>query len=251
MKRTVIAAGIVILLTGSLLQSVGQSIVDTTTASKWYFGVKGGLLLATVWGPDQPSTSNGTVGSLIESILPGASAGFTLPIWFSKVFVLEPELLLSTKGVRWQLLDSSSVAGDTITWDIGRHFLHVEVPVLARLFLLKPQKRFRPVIYAGPQLSVNLYSYTEKEVNAGTSYSRNSWSLADSIPFVDVSGVAGLSLYIRAGRGYFIIDARGHAGFLNMGNGIENGEYPQVIHSLYAVGSVGYCFNPKRRKELW
>ncbi len=252
MTRHVSVAGIALMLAMTSVAVRAQSIIDTTTASKWYLGVKGGLLISTAWGPDRPDPADNLVESVLETVLAGASAGFSLPIWFSPNFVLEPEVLLSTKGLRWKLLDSNTIQNDTIKWDIKRRYINFDIPVLAKLVLLKNSKRFRPVIYAGPQLSLNVFSYTAKEVNAGASYSSGLWSLADSIPFVDISGVAGLSLQIRAGRGYFIIDARGHAGFLNQGNGLEDdADFPRVIRNLYAVGSVAYCFNPKRRKELW
>lgn len=247
MKRTAVGAFALFAVLSAVSTLRAQSVVDTTSASKFYIGVKGGLVLSTVWGPDLPAAGT-LVESALESLLPGVSAGVNVPFIFNDHFILEPELLFTTKGVRW--IDTTSRDWDNVEESVMRRHNHIDIPVLAKLIMLKPERRFRPVIYLGPQLSLNIHSYTKKKGEQETSYSHNYYTLYDSTSFVDLSVVGGLGLHIRAGRGFFIIDARGNVGFLNSGNG-DGGTYPGVIRNLYAVGSISYCFNPKRKKSLW
>jgi hypothetical protein len=225
----------------------GQSIIDTTTASKWYVGIKGGFVLATVWGPGSPWKAAG--GTLVDGVAgtltPNVSAGANFPIIINDHFTLEPEVLITTKGTRWR--DTTELI---VEQEITRRQLSIDVPVLAKLMILKPEKRFRPAIYAGPQVSLNVYTWKSIDGQQTASWSNRTYSQNDSTLIVDVSAVGGLALHIRAGRGFFIVDARVGMGFLNMGSG-DTEYYPAYIRNAYGTGSVAYCFNPKRRKSLW
>lgn len=77
---------------------------------------------------------------------------------------------------------------------------------------------------------------------------KNRWSMRDSSSFVDVGVVAGLALHIRAGRGFFIVDARAGTGFIDQDNSEQSA---LTIRNIWASGFVSYCFNPKKKKTLW
>jgi len=226
----------------------GQTVIDTSSASKFYIGVKGGFALSTMWGPDRPTAQGTGNESVLSSLLPGASVGINIPIFIRDHFVLEPEVLFTTKGTQW--IDSTNIFEEVKETVMRRHN-HIDIPVLAKLVTRESSKRFHPIVYAGPQFSVNVLSYTKKRGEQATSHSQNYWNLSDSTSWVDVSVVAGVGMHLRAGRGFFVVDVRGHGGFLNMGNGEDSDNYPRVVRNLYGAFYVGYCFNPKKKKSLW
>jgi hypothetical protein len=225
-----------------------QSVVDTSSASRFYLGIKGGFALSTVWGPDRPLAQGSASEGALGSFLPGVSVGMNIPIIIRDHFIIEPELLFTTKGTQW--IDSTNTFEEVKETVIRRHN-HIDVPVLIKLVGRDLSKRFRPILYAGPQFSVNVLSYTKKKGEQAMSHSQNYWTLSDSTSWVDISLVGGVGMHLRAGRGFFVIDLRGHGGFLNMGNGEECDCFPRIIHNLYGVISIGYCFNPKKKKSLW
>jgi len=249
------AGGLLLVLVGAWLLPAGaQSLIDTSTASKWYFGGKAGFVLSTVWGPDRPWGPNGPttaattfVGEVAETILPGVSFGLNFPIIFHEHFILEPEVLFSTRGTRWEALggiDTTGGAYEEVTETVVRMYEYIDVPVLAKLVMRAKQKRWRPMLYLGAQASLCVHSYTSVR---GESL-RRSWSLLapDSSSFFDAAVIGGLGIHIRAGRGFFIVDVRGALGLPDVARTDD-----KVLRNIYGTGYIAYCFNPKKKKTLW
>jgi hypothetical protein len=241
MKRCVLLVAFVVALAG-LSRQAAAGIVDTSSASKVYVGVKAGLVLSTFWGPGRVNEGS-LYQSVVNTLLAGVTAGVDVPIILRDHFTLEPEVLFTTRGCQWND-DSVGVVDVKKTYYLRVNY--IDVPVLAKLVLLKPQARFRPMLYAGAQLGFRVEShvkgkgYDPHKING----SIQEHSVADSTNFFDLEGLVGLGLQIRAGRGFFIVDVRGNLGLL------EVGKY-SAYRNWYGTGSVAYCFNPKRKKSLW
>jgi hypothetical protein len=245
---------VAVLLSAWLLPAGAQSVIDTSTASKWYIGGKAGFVLSTVWGPERPwgpkgapSAATTFVGEVIETIMPGVSFGLNFPIIFHDHFILEPEVLFSTRGTRWEVgggIDTTGGAYEEVTETVLRMYEYIDVPVLAKLVMLNRQKRFRPVLYLGAQASLCVHSYTSVR---GDNL-RRSWSLlaSDSSSFFDFGVIGGLAVHIRAGRGFFIVDVRGALGLQDVARTDD-----KILRNIYGTGYISYCFNPKKKKTLW
>lgn len=91
----------------------------------------------------------GEASDLVEA-RQGAITGVYLHLPLNRVLSLRPELLFSLRGGRTlvRVADPPSIA------DLDIELAYFEVPVLARAAL--PRGRFRPVVFGGPSLAVQI-----------------------------------------------------------------------------------------------
>jgi hypothetical protein len=220
-----------------------QSVIDTSSATNVYVGVKAGLVLSTMWGPGQPKAGT-VVEDVINSFVPAISGGVNVPVVLHDNFILESELLFSIRGMRWSDSLDQQLEGNEEQY--RRWHYYIDVPVIAKLVLFK-KWRLKPVLYLGPQFSLNIASYLRKKGSSGdASYSSRWWTLRDSSSYLDFAVVGGLCVHIRAGRGFFIVDARGALGLPD-----QESTDRTILRNIYATGYISYCFNPRRRRSLW
>ncbi len=127
MKKAVVVLAIVALVFTFAL--VNQASAQMVMSAK---GVKVGLNIANLSGDDVNDADARTLFSA------GAFARFGL----GPIFAIQPELLMSMKGAKWE---SGSIE---TTLDLT----YIEIPVLFRVNI--PLQTFVPAIYAGPYLGI-------------------------------------------------------------------------------------------------
>jgi hypothetical protein len=125
---------------------LGAAGTGTAFAQALSIGVKGGLNLATLGGPNAGAFDTRTTYTI---------AGFAT-YRLSNLLALQPEVLYTHKGG-----DAEAVEGTG-----GVRLSYVEVPVLARVLLPVPgSRRIQPHLFAGPAVGFRLGCQVDAEVD--------------------------------------------------------------------------------------
>jgi outer membrane protein W len=202
-------------------------------AGKTSIGVKGGLNITNASGG--PEEWNDT----IEAI-----AGFTGGVFVNHMLndklSIQAELLYSQKGFNFALLDET----DIFELDLTLNLDYFELPVLLK-YAFSPEKKFRPVLFAGPSFaycSASELTVTALGFSAGIDFS----SLTHTTDFGMVLG-GGFDYALSGGT--LVFDTRFHYGFTHVilsGDFEINGD-PQTIEeddfTNYGLSfMLGYTF---------
>ncbi len=117
-----------------------------------HFGVKAGLNLATVNGPDVSKVFSNT--ELKPGVVVGAYMTYDLVPFLS----IQPEVLYSMKGTK----ATENPSLPRLPVNVTQIYNYIEVPVLLKLNLpLGPALPFSPSIFAGPDFAFNVTSKSE------------------------------------------------------------------------------------------
>ncbi len=166
------------------------------------FGIKGGLNLAS-------QSVSGSGISLDEKLKPGIHFGVYSTIMFSEHLGLQPELLYSIQGTKFDAQDDASF-----------NFNYVNVPILLRYDINKFIN-----IHAGPQLGI----LTSAKSDDGT----NEEDVKDYIKSADVAAAFGLGVDLPFGLNFSL---RYNLGLLD----VESEEDDFEIKNRNIQISVGY-----------
>jgi hypothetical protein len=174
-------------------------------------GIKLGLNLANVTGDDAP---DGT------SMRLGFAGGGWITYSFSDLFAIQPELLYSMKGTKYD-----DVSGDQVTFKAD----YIEIPVLFRV-QLAGGGNFKPNFYAGPAVSF-LLSAKAGDVDVKDDLKSTDFGLI---------GGAGADFHMGAGPGKVTFDVRYEVGLTSTDN-VDDG-YDAKINNSAISFLVGYGF---------
>lgn len=157
-------------------------LITTSNAQHINMGIKGGLNLYTIHS-DNNSESK---------IKPGFNVGLIGHIHIKKHFAIQPELMFSTQGYRYNLS-----TGDKQTLKLN----YINLPVLFQYMF---NNGFR--LQAGPQLGILAWAHSKNN--------NNSIDTKDNFNPFDLSIAAGIS-YVHPPSG-FGVDARYNFGITNI-----------------------------------
>ena len=155
-----------------------------------------------------------------RSTLPGFAGGGFVMFPLTSMLTLQPELLYVAKGHKDPrvtfYLNGDPVGTADRTFKVG----YLEIPVLVRASL--PGGTIRPVLLAGPTLSVELDETVRVE-------SRSLVQMAtvvqtyptDSFRSLDVGGAFGAGLNVHSGVGIFSLEGRCTVGLLDLNDAGE------------------------------
>lgn len=187
-----------------LITFISSAILVKSGSAQILFGPQAGLSYATLTGTD-----------LSLNPKPEWHAGLLFDIGVGKHFSLQPSLLYSKKGYKYEYTFNTAQASDTSFYTIANvdaTLGYIDIPVLLNVYF-GDHKGF--IISAGPQLSVLL---TNQSVATSTSYyttngitsSEPQKETAFKFNPTDISLVAGIGyklpklllIYVRASTGF-------------------------------------------------
>jgi hypothetical protein len=140
MKRFIVVGCLVLFFAAGSQALCGQGIE---------YGVKGGLNLSNFGGSDADEWDN-RVGIAIGGFL-------AYPVM--NMFYIQPEVLYTMKGAKWDYDFGGASYTETLQLD------YLEIPVLAKLVIPLQNSTIKPMIYAGPAVAFNLKSNWHVEGN--------------------------------------------------------------------------------------
>ncbi len=176
------------------------------------FGVKAGLNLANVMGDDAEETS----------MKVGAVGGVFMCYDITEIFALQPELLFTMKGAKYDEGDT------TMSWKTN----YIEIPVLLRVNL-PTEGKIKPMLYAGPALGILMSAKDEDE------------DMKDYLKTMDIGIVAGAGVAYQLEKGAISFEARYEIGMGTVydltDEELEGREQPDLKNSVISF-MVGYGF---------
>lgn len=186
------------------------TLLSGVTYGQNAFGGKIGIQLAT-WDGDEE-----IIGDNLESIL-GFQLGAFFEIGITETFSIQPEFLFIQKGVKSSI--EETIFGETIKAEDAISLNYVEVPVLAKIDILKGEGT-QFFIVAGPSFGYALSGKQKSKLTASgtTETSTDDIEFGDDDGFArfDISAALGAGVSIPAGPGRFILDARYLFGLSNL-----------------------------------
>ena len=177
-------------------------------------GVKGGLNFANFHGED-------TEGMNLNSKM-GFCAGGFITYSINDVFAIQPEVLFTMKGTKWD-----TGYGATITYSLN----YVEIPVLFRLSMPN-QRSVRPSLFVGPYLAIKLSSKATLE-SGGVSVDLD-WG--EDVKTTDFGVVVGGGVDFALGSRPVTVDARytlGLTSFYEAPDDLKNGVLSVLVGFLF------------------
>ncbi len=157
-------------------------------------GVKGGLNFANFHGED-------TEGMDFSSKM-GYCAGGFITYSINDVFAIQPEVLFTTKGAKWNL-----GTGAVITFSVN----YLEIPVLAKLSIAS-QGSVVPSLFVGPYVAMKLSSKAKIEYEGESE--EDDWG--EDIKTTDFGVVVGGGVDFALGSRKVTVDARYTLGLTSM-----------------------------------
>jgi len=153
-------------------------------------GFKGGLNFANQsWSAEGISLSMTSVQEPIFGAFYLARVG--------KYFAIQPEVIYSQKGTKYEILDES----------LKIRLSYLEIPVLVK-FYVTPEGKAQPFLFAGPALGIKL---SAKGIVDGESE-----DISDEYKGTDFGLVFGGGLEYDLGKALFIVDLRYSLGLANI-----------------------------------
>ena len=176
------------------------------------FGVKAGLNLANAMGDDAEETS----------MKIGAVGGVFMCYDITEIFALQPELLFTMKGAKYDEGDT------TMSWKLN----YIEIPVLLRVNL-PTEGKIKPMLYAGPALGILMSAKDEDE------------DIKDYLKTMDIGVVAGAGVAYQLEKGAISFEARYEVGMSTVydlsDEELEGHDQPDVKNGVISF-MVGYGF---------
>ena len=200
-----------LLLSGALLAATA-GIAHAQSPS---FGIKAGASLTNAVG-------SATTGANYKNKF-GFHGGFVANLPVSDIFSIQPELLYSMKGYKFNGIDPYSA----VTYNFKQTLHYIDVPVLARI------NAGGLFFEAGPQIGYLVAA--KSSIDDGTVPTR-SYSGRDNLRKVDFGYAAGLGYQLPNGPG---IGLRYNGGFKNIFNTYEGAGARNSAFQLYLSYRLG------------
>ncbi len=169
---------------------------QTTGLSAW--GIKAGMNVSKFVGPNAKAPNGGGL-----NYKPGVSAGLFATYSFTNIFGIQPELLYSTKGARWNAMDDRPNYVTRVDY--------IEIPVLAKADI-PTHGTIQPSVYAGPDFAFRVRArqtvpgfYHNLDVN-------------NDFKSSDIGMALGAGTSYALSRGQLTLDARYILGFSKIDN---------------------------------
>ncbi|MFD2562171.1 porin family protein [Aquimarina rubra] len=178
------------------------------------FGAKAGLNLANITGDGTENLDMRTsfhIGALVE-----------IPL--SDKFALQPELMYSAQGAKFEFSDFGLTDESTIKLD------YLNIPVMAKFYVVEGLS-----IQAGPQLGILLSAKEEGEDSIDGEYEED---IKDFVSSIDLGLNFGLGYQLEAG---IFFEGRYNLGLTNINDDDEAVDDSSVRNSVIQF-SVGYKF---------
>jgi len=157
-------------------------------------------------------------------------AGFSGGAFFcyqsSDMFALQPELIYSMKGSKYEGTEMGMPFDATFTVE------YLELPVLAKIILSTGETK--PYLLAGPALGILLSSEGKVEMG-GISISDE----LEDVKSIDFGLVLGAGIDIDLGTGTLLFDARYNLGLTSIDDSVDDGDIKNSVISF----NVGYLFD--------
>ena len=217
-------------------------------------GFKVGLNLAT-WGGSDADDLGGAEDlvpgmSIDKKIRLGFSVGGFLTFSISETFSIQPELIYTMKGVKYEMSGSFEEMGVTITYDGEDIFklAYLEVPLLAKISFSSGSS-IRPNLQIGPAMAILLsakddweLSVTGEEQGVSMTISESDEEdVKDDFKDIDFGLVFGGGLDFDVGTGTVTVDARYSLGLLNIPDVEGDEDEPSIKNNVISV-MLGYSF---------
>ncbi|MCO6146815.1 porin family protein [Flavobacterium sp. NRK1] len=196
-----------IILSTALLFAIGF----TAKAQEIKYGVKAGVNFATLTGdiPDDVKTRTGFHA--------GAVAEFKL----TEEFSIQPELLYSQQGMKYDGIDADTGIKVKTTWKMD----YLILPVVAKYYIIEGFS-----IEAGPQIGYRLGAKIKAEASG---FGENEYDFKDDTKALDFGIIGGLAYDLPMG---LFFQARYNAGITKINEGDDS-----VQNDVFQL-SVGYKF---------
>lgn len=153
--------------------------------------------------------------------------GGYVTLGMTDLFSVQPELLYSMKGAKWDYTDLSG------TVNVTDRLSYIEIPVLFKVQLVGTPA-FKPNFYVGPQFSM-LLSAKEKSEASGQSAEAD---IKDNLKSTDFGLVGGVGANFPVGTGSLSLDIRYDLGLSKV---IDAAPAPKINNSAITF-LVGYGF---------
>jgi hypothetical protein len=140
----------------------------------------------------------------------GAITGVYLHLPLNRVVSVRPEILFSLKGGRTLTL----IAGTSDIAEVDIELAYLELPVLARLTL--PRGRFRPAVFAGPSVGIQIGCDFLFVVTADSSRFTCGEDEVSGIREWDFGYIAGAAIEMHLPRTTIGLQGRYSAGFRSL-----------------------------------
>jgi len=183
-----------------------------------YFGVKGGINLANVWGEDTDPDGALFIGWDDKKIKIGFAAGGYSTIVLTNWFALQPELLFTMQGTSYEY--SEELPGYSFWVKETLKLGYIQLPVLLK-FYIPMEGNVKINAFAGPYVAYNVYAKARVQVEE-TGFEdydeiediEDDWGWG--VRKFDYGAVAGAGVdFIIKGR-QLTVDARYTIGFANI-----------------------------------
>lgn len=196
------------------------AIITTTpaaSAQRPVVGVKAGLNYSDLYGDDVGSSES------LQRFCVGTFAGFPI----SDIIIIQPELLYTQKGTKWDLYDPVAATVEK-AWV---KLTYVEIPVLTKI-VIRPRGDMKPYIFSGPYFGVNVAARGTIAQDGGVVERQ----IIGDVNNVDLGVVSGIGMDVGLGKSAIVIDARYVLGL----TGID--EEGQDVRNKVFSFILGYAF---------
>ena len=207
-----------------LLSIIAVLGMTTVNAQEVKFGVKAGLNLASITGDETDNLDGRTSFHL----------GAVAEISISDKFSVQPELLYSTQGAKYE--DSESGSGFSYNEESTIKLDYINLPIMAKYYVSEGFS-----IEVGPQIGFLMsakedYEYSET-IDGETFSDSGEEDIKDSVSGIDFGLNLGLGYKLESGLNF---GARYNLGLSNI-NDFEGSDEFKIQNSVIQV-SVGYFF---------
>ena len=212
MKRSALAMFVIVMVSGA-----GSGFVCAGPLSG---GPKLGMNLTNLYGSDVEESG----------FKSGVCLGAFMTFNISSVFAIQPELLYTQKGDKYE--DEDEFFGTLKAWTM---LDYLEIPILAK-FSIPTKGKVTPNLFFGPAVAFKTRSKGRLEIEG----------LSVEVDIEDVSGVdlglaLGAGVGIVAGPGEVVVDARYTLGLTS----VDASEWDMDVKNAAISILVGYSFQPK------
>ncbi|WP_299222001.1 porin family protein [uncultured Aquimarina sp.] len=197
-----------------LVLFLGVVTVTNAQEESIRFGAKAGLNLANITGDQTDELSTRTsfhIGALVE-----------IPL--SDKFALQPELMYSAQGAKFEFSEFGFTDESTVKLD------YLNIPVMAKFYVVEGLS-----IQAGPQLGILLSAKDEGEDSIDGEYEED---IKDFVSSIDLGLNFGLGYQLEAG---IFFEGRYNLGLTNIDDDDEAVNDSSIRNSVIQF-SVGYKF---------
>lgn len=203
-----------------ILSAIAVMAFGFVNAQDVKFGLKGGLNLA--------NFSGDTEGADLKTHV-GFNAGGFVEIKFSEKFAVQPEILYSTQGTKFENI-GDEVDGVFYTGDIKFNLAYINVPVMFKYYAAE-----KFAIEAGPQIGFLVSAKTKTKLDGFSQTVEG--DIKDSFESIDFGLNLGASYDFTENLS---LDARYNLGLANIAK-TEVGDDTKLHNSLFSI-SLGYKF---------